>query len=203
LTHVLVVKSSIQGEASVSSQLADAFVASLSEGAASVQITHRDLGAQPLPHLDVATFAAFNTAADQRTAEQQKLTELSDTLIAELKAADILVLGMPLYNFGAPSGFKAWVDQVCRVGETFAYTSEGPKGLTGLDKAIVMASRGGTYVGTPAESQTAWLDTLLGFMGVGRVNYIYAEGLARPDMRERALAEAVSAAQAAASEISS
>lgn len=198
MPHVLVVKSSIQGEASVSSRLADELVEALREADSQLEVTQRDLGAQPLPHLDVATFAAFNTPADQRTPQQQTLTALSDGLIAELKSADILVLGMPLYNFGAPSGFKAWVDQVCRVGETFTYTSEGPQGLTGISKAFVLASRGGSYAGTPADSQTPWLDTLLGFMGVGEVHYAYVEGLARPDLQEKALADGIAAARALA-----
>lgn len=201
MTHVLVVKSSIQGDASVSSRMADALVDILKANDAQLEVTQRDLGAQPLPHLDVATFAAFGTPAEQRTPHQQTLTALSDGLIAELKSADILVLGMPLYNFGAPSGFKAWIDQVCRVGETFTYTSEGPKGLTGIDQAFVVASRGGAYAGTPTDSQTPWLNMVLGFMGVGEVRYVYAEGLAQSDTREQALTDGIAAAQAAAQAI--
>ena len=141
------------------------------------RVTVRDLAADAVPHLDAARFGAFTTAAEARSAEQQAVIAYSDTLIAELKAADVIVLGLPLYNFGVPSQLKAYFDHVARAGVTFRYTANGPEGLLTGKKAYVFATRGGLYAGTPLDTQTNYVRDFLRFIGIADVEFVYAEGL--------------------------
>ena len=120
----------------------------------------------------------FIAKPQERTAEQRKAVAYSDALIAELKAADVIVLGLPLYNFGLPSTLKAYFDQVGRAGSTFRYTAEGPVGLLTGKKAYVFAARGGLYKGTPSDTQTPYVRAFLAFLGITDVEFVYAEGLA-------------------------
>ena len=200
MTRVLALNSSIFGDGGQSAALLNTFLEALAE-ATDVQVTRRDLGTNPVPHLDAATFAAFGTAEDERSPEQQALVALSDELVAELKAADLRVIGMPMYNFGAPSGFKAWIDHIARAGVTFQYTSEGVKGLTGIQGAVVLGARGGSYEGTPQDSQLPWLKTMLGFLGLADVDVVLAEGLARSATRDTALGAAQERARTLAQEV--
>ena len=134
---------------------------------------------------------AFGTPADQRTPEQAALVATSDALIAELKAADVVVLGLPMYNFSIPSQLKAWFDHVARAGVTFRYTDKGPVGLLKGKKAYVFATRGGLYAGTANDTQTPYLRQFLGFLGISEVEVTYAEGLAYgAPARESSLAKA-------------
>lgn len=103
---------------------------------------------------------------------------LSDQLIAELQTADSIVLGMPMYNFGVPSTFKAWIDRVARAGITFNYTQQGPVGLLTGKKVYTLAARGGMYAGSPKDSQSQYLKNVFAFLGMTDVEFIYAEGLA-------------------------
>lgn len=183
--HVLQINSSINGEAGISTQLADSITARLA-----TTITRRDLSATPLPHLDGATFEAFGAAPHERTAEQEKRVALSDELIAELRAADVVVLTAPMYNFGIPSGLKAWIDQIARAGVTFKYTSQGPQGLLGDKRVIVVTTRGGSYAGTDSDNHTPYLLQTLGFLGLGEPELVFVEGLAQSARREEALARA-------------
>src|SRR5690606_22026455 len=112
-----------------------------------------------------------------RTPEQQTLAATADAAIAELQAADVLVLGVPMYNFGIPSTLKAWIDSIARAGTTFRYTANGPEGLLKGKQAYVLAARGGAYQGTPADTQTPYLKTFLGFVGITDVTFVYAEKL--------------------------
>jgi FMN-dependent NADH-azoreductase len=116
----------------------------------------------------------------------------SDALIAELKQADVLVLGLPMYNFGVPSQLKAYFDHIARAGVTFKYTVKGPVGLLGGKKAYVLAARGGLYQGTPRDTQTAYVREFLGFLGITDVEFVYAEGLA---ISEASKAQSLAAAQ--------
>src|SRR6185369_14706852 len=141
-------------------------------------VTVRDFAREPVPHLDAASFGAFIAKPEERTAEQRKAVAYSDALIAELKAADVIVLGLPLYNFGLPSTLKAYFDQVGRAGSTFRYTAEGPVGLLTGKKAYVFAARGGLYKGTPSDTQTPYVRAFLAFIGITDVEFVYAEGLA-------------------------
>lgn len=130
-----------------------------------------------MPHLDGAGFQAFLTPAVERTAEQAAKVAYSDTLISELQEADVLVIGLPMYNLGIPSTLKAWIDHVARAGVTFRYTANGPQGLLAGKKAYVFATRGGRYAGTAFDTQTDFVRNFLGFIGIGEVEFVYAEGL--------------------------
>jgi FMN-dependent NADH-azoreductase len=121
------------------------------------------------------------TTEAERSPEQQDLTALSDTLIAEVQNADTIVIGMPMYNFGTPSHFKAWVDHIARAGVTFRYTENGPEGLLIGKRVVVLVASGGIYKGTDNDSLTPYLTTFFNFLGIQQVNFIYAEGLAMGD----------------------
>lgn len=176
MKNVLIITSSLNPEGN-STRLAKQFQAEL-ESKANVAITTCDVGLNPLPHLSGAEMGAWMQPAEERTPEQVELAALSDSLIKEVQAADILVLGIPMYNFGIPSAFKAYIDRICRAGVTFRYTENGPVGLLENKQAIVLAARGGMYVGTDRDTQTKYLKDVLGFIGINEVSYVYAEGLA-------------------------
>jgi FMN-dependent NADH-azoreductase len=186
--NILNIRSSATGAASVSNQLADRFLAKFPDA----QVTIRDVGAEPLPHLTAETVGAIRGAA-QTDAEKQTLA-LSDQLVAELQAADLIVIGSPMYNFGMSSTLKTWFDHVLRAGVTFRYTEAGPEGLLAGKKAIVIQSRAGLYSEGPAagmDGQEPHLRTLLGFIGITDVTFVRAEKLAfGPDAASAAIAEA-------------
>jgi FMN-dependent NADH-azoreductase len=190
--HSLVqINSSLFSGQGQSTALADQFVAKWQSVHAGGQVIRHDLAAENIPHLDGARFGAFLAKPEERSAEQQAVVAFSDQLINELRAADTLVLGLPLYNFGIPSTLKAYFDHVARVGETFRYTETGPQGLLTGKRAFVFATRGGQYVGTPLDTQTKYVQDFLGFVGISDVTFIYAEGLARSGgVKEAALAQA-------------
>ncbi|GED46003.1 FMN-dependent NADH-azoreductase [Vreelandella aquamarina] len=192
-TRALLVTSSILGDNGQSNALASHFQqqAAARDG---VAVTHRDVVANALPHLAIEELGAWQTPADERTTEQQALAAHSDELLAELRANDVLVLAVPMYNLGIPSQLKAWFDRVLRAGETFRYTENGPQGLIEGKRAIILAARGGQYAGTEFDSQTPHLKTMLGLMGISDVEVVFAEGLNMGDAhRDAALKEAFQA----------
>src|SRR6185436_20103075 len=168
-----------------SSQLANAFVAQLEAD----KVVVRDLASDPVPHLDAERFAAFVAAKEKRTSEQNQFVAYSDGLINELKQADVIVLGLPMYNFGVPSTLKAYFDHVARAGVTFKYTDKGSVGLLTGKKAYVFAARGGMYAGTPRDTQTQYVRDFLAFLGITDVEFVYAEGLAMGDASKAASLE--------------
>jgi FMN-dependent NADH-azoreductase len=178
MKNLLQINTSIFSDGGQSSQLAQRFVTAWREANPHAKVTVRDLAKEPIPHLDAAGFGAFLAKPEERTAEQQAAAAYSDALIAELKAADVIVLGLPLYNFGLPSTLKAYFDQLGRAGSTFRYTAEGPVGLLTGKKAYVFAARGGLYKGTPKDTQTAYVRDFLAFIGITDVEFVHAEGLA-------------------------
>ena len=187
---ILQLNTSLNGEQALSSQLASELSTALA-AASGATVVVRDLARQPLPHLTAERFAAFVTPAPERTLEQQRHVAESDALVEELRRADALVIGLPMYNFGVPSTFRAWFDHVARAGVTFRYTPEGPVGLLAGRRAYVFATRGGQYAGTAADLQTAYVRQVLGFLGIREVEFVYAEGLALgAQQRERAVAAA-------------
>ena len=191
MTHILQLNSSLSGGTGQSSRLASEFAAALAAATGAI-VKLRDLAAQPVPHLTAERFAAFTTPASERGLEQRRHVAESDALIEELRRADVLVLGVPMYNFGIPSTLKAYFDHVARAGVTFRYTAEGPVGLLTGKRAFVFATRGGRYAGTDADLQSAFLRRFLGFIGINDVEFIYAEGLSLgPEQREQALAAAL------------
>ncbi|MGA7252489.1 MAG: NAD(P)H-dependent oxidoreductase [Pseudolabrys sp.] len=193
MSKVLVLNSSALGGASVSNQLAQDALIELRARDPGLIVTVRDLGANPIPHLDSDSATALRGAAPANEA-QATAQELSDTLIAELKAADAIVIGAPMYNFGIPSTLKAWFDHVLRAGVTFHYTEVGPVGLLEGKRAIIIESRGGYYSegATKAlDSQEPHLRALLGFVGIKDATFIRVEKLAfGSEARQQALDEA-------------
>jgi FMN-dependent NADH-azoreductase len=186
MNTILHLTASIFGEGGQSSQLAEQFVACF-PGA---RVLRRDLARDPLPHLDAERFGAFLSRPETRTSAQQRVLDESDALIAELKAADTIVMGLPMYNFGVPSQLKAYLDHIARAGVTFKYTDKGSVGLLGGKRAYVFAARGGIYQGTPRDTQTAYVRDFLAFLGIADVQFVYAEGLAIGEAQKQAALEA-------------
>ncbi|MEA3049391.1 MAG: FMN-dependent NADH-azoreductase [Sphingomonadales bacterium] len=196
MANILVVDSAATGEASVSRKLTRALADTLQRRDPAARIVRRDVGAEPVPHLSSATVPAIRAGLAE-TPEAERALALSNALIAELKAADVIVIGAPMYNFGMPSTLKAWFDHVLRAGITFRYSEAGPEGLVTGKKAIVVEARAGLYSEGPAaamDSQEPHLRTLLGFMGIDDVTFVRAEKLAfGPDAAAAAIAEAIGA----------
>lgn len=188
---ILQINSSLGSANGESSKLADLYVKGLLAAHPAAELTVRDLAKEPVPHLDSTRFAAFLSREETRTEEQRNILQYSDTLIAELKRADVIVLGVPMYNFGVPTQLKAWFDHVARAGVTFKYTAAGAVGLLTGKRAIVLATRGGRYAGT-ADHETPFLRQFLGFLGLTEVEFVYAEGLA---LGEAPKSEALAAAR--------
>jgi FMN-dependent NADH-azoreductase len=161
-----------------SSRLAADFVAARQSVDPDLEVVVRDLAREPIPHLTAERFQAFVARQEARTAAQRAIVAESDVLIDELKAADVVVLGLPMYNFGVPSQLKAYFDHVARAGVTFRYAEQGPVGLLTGKKAYVLATRGGSYAGTPRDLETGYVRQFLGFIGITDVEFVYAEGLA-------------------------
>lgn len=193
MTNILIIDSAATGNASVSRRLTCELEAVLC-GRGPVRIVHRDVGSDPIPHLTAATTAAIRGAEAETDAARDALA-LSDSLIAELKAADLVVIGAPMYNFGIASTLKAWFDHVLRAGITFRYSEAGPEGLLKGRKTIVIESRGGLYSSGPSapmDSQEPHLRTLLGFMGLDDVAFVRAEKLGfGPEQAAASIAAAV------------
>ncbi len=191
--NILQINSSARTEGSHSTRLANAVVERLvaSHTPAEVRVTVRDLGRTPHPQLDEAALQALFTPEEARSPEQAARVALDDALIAEIQAADAVVLGVPMYNFGVPAQLKNWIDAISRARVTFRYTEQGPEGLLKGKKVYVVLTRGGKYRDTPADSQVPYLKTVLGFLGMTDVQFIYAEGLAMgPDAERQALEQA-------------
>ena len=175
---LLQINTSLFSAAGQSSRLADAFVAEWRRLNPAGRVIERDLSKEPVPHLTAERFGAFLSKPEGRTPEQEAVLGFSDALVEELKAADVIVLGLPMYNFGVPSTLKAYFDHIARAGVTFKYTEKGPVGLLTGKKAYIFAARGGLYAGTPLDSQTAYVRDFLRFLGIADVAFVYAEGLA-------------------------
>ncbi|MEW6037733.1 MAG: NAD(P)H-dependent oxidoreductase [Pseudomonadota bacterium] len=176
--NILQISSSIRGDASHSNRLARLIVDRLRAKYPDARIKLRDLGSAPHPELDEAALQALLTPAEQRSAEQTRRVTLDDELIAEVQAADLIVLGVPMYNFGIPVQLKNWLDAVARVRVTFRYTENGTEGLLQGKKVYAALTRGGIYRDSPADALVPYLRIVLGFLGMTDVDFVYAEGLA-------------------------
>lgn len=176
--NILQINASARREGAHSTRVANATTERLLAQNPQATLTLRDLAVNPHPVLDEAALGALFTAADQRTPEQAARVALDDALIAEIQAHDVVVLGVPMYNFGVPVQLKNWIDAIARAGVTFRYTAAGPEGLLQGKTVYVALARGGRYRGTEADTQVPYLKTVLGFLGLTDVRFIYAEGLA-------------------------
>lgn len=189
--NILQINSSARATASHSTQLSNSLVEALLETSSGATVNVRDLGSNPHPILDETALQALFTPADQRTADQQARVALDDALIAEIQAADVVVLGSPMYNFGISAQLKNWIDAISRAQVTFRYTANGPEGLLTGKKVYVVLTRGGLYRNTPNDTQMPYLKTFFGFLGMTDVEFVYAEGLAMgPDAEKASLASA-------------
>jgi FMN-dependent NADH-azoreductase len=193
MTTLLQINASINNGNGQSSRLADLFVAAFRESHPGAKIVKRDVAAnEPVPHLNGERFAALIAKPEDRNAAQHGVVAYSDALINELQQADVIVLGLPMYNFGVPSQLKAYFDHIARAGVTFIYTDKGPVGQLTGKKAYVFAARGGLYAGTSLDTQTGYVRDFLRFIGIGDVEFVYAEGLnVSPEHKEAGLAKAV------------
>ncbi|WP_349742448.1 FMN-dependent NADH-azoreductase [Roseateles cavernae] len=179
------------GQGSFSTRLASELVEALKAQHPGASVTVRDLGLNPTPVMDEAALGALFTPADARSAEQNARVAENDALINELQAQDVIVIGAPMINFGIPTQLKNWIDAVARAGTTFRYTANGPEGLVKGKKVYVVLARGGVYRDQPSDTMVPYLKTVLGFLGMSDVSFIYAEGLAMgPDAEAAAVAGA-------------
>ncbi|NKI94393.1 NAD(P)H-dependent oxidoreductase [Rhizobacter sp. SG703] len=187
--NILQINSSARTQGSQSTVLARELTARLQAVHPDATLTLRDLAVTTHPVLDEAALQALFTPAEARTPAQAARVALDDALIAEIQAADIVVLGVPMYNFGVPAQLKNWIDAIAKVKVTFAYTDKGPQGLLTGKKVYVALTRGGLYRNTPADTQVPYLKSVLGFLGMTDVEFFYAEGLNMgPDAAEKGLA---------------
>lgn len=188
---ILQINASARSAGANSTRLADAVTARLLAANPQAGVELRDLAANPHPVLDEPALGALFTPADQRTPAQAARVALDDALIAQVQAVDVIVLGVPMYNFGVPVQLKTWIDAIARAGVTFRYTANGPEGLLKGKKVYVALARGGLYRDTPADSQVPYLKSVLAFLGLTDVEFIYAEGLALgAESADKAFAEA-------------
>lgn len=191
MSKVLVLKSSILATSSQSNQLADFFVEQWQAAHAGDQITVRDLAAQPIPVLDGELVGALRPSGTALTPRQQEALALSDELIAELQANDVIVIAAPMYNFNIPTQLKNYFDMIARAGVTFRYTEKGPEGLVTGKRAIILTSRGGIHKDTPTDLVVPYLRLFLGFIGITDVEFVFAEVIAYgPEVATKAQADA-------------
>ncbi|MEJ6397374.1 FMN-dependent NADH-azoreductase [Yoonia sp. 208BN28-4] len=175
ITSILHIDASARHDDSVSRATTAQIIASLSP----TSVVHRDLVAEPLPHVDATWVAARLVPEDERSDTERQSLALSDALVSEIMDADTLVIGMPIYNFGMPAALKAWVDLVARPKVTFAYTPDGPKGLVEGKKAIVVVASGGVKMDSVADYATPHLRQVLGFLGITDVTFMSADDAAQ------------------------
>lgn len=189
MSQVLVLNSSLSGEASVSRLLVAETVSQIVARDPTAKLVFRDLAQAEIPHLNLLTVAGVRATAT--TPAETKARDLSDELISELRSADTIVIGAPMYNFSIPSTLRTWFDHVLRAGETFSYSESGPKGLLEGKRVIVVESRGGLYSEGPAQVldfQEPYLRQLLGFIGLTDVTFVQAEKIGYgPDARAAAI----------------
>jgi FMN-dependent NADH-azoreductase len=188
--NILQINSSLRGASSESNRVAGNIVAKLRAATPGAIVTVRDVGASPHPVLDEVALGALFTPADQRSAEQAARVALDDVLIAEVQAADVVVIGAPMYNFGMPVQLKGWFDAIARVGVTFRYTESGPEGLLKDKKVFVATARGGIYP-DDADPQVPHIRMLLNFLGMTDSTFVYSNGQSMgPDAAGKGQAEA-------------
>ncbi|NUF51148.1 NAD(P)H-dependent oxidoreductase [Acinetobacter seifertii] len=186
MAKILVLKSSIMGESSQTNRLIDVMLEHRKDQSLQDDITIRNLAEMNLPVLDLEIFQALRGAENNKP-DIQQIVALSDELIAELKSADLLIIGAPMYNLNVPTQLKNWFDLVARARQTFRYTETYPQGLVEGVKAVVVSSRGGIHIGQETEAVTPYLKAVLGLMGIHDVEFIYAEGLDMQAYRSNAL----------------
>jgi FMN-dependent NADH-azoreductase len=184
MTTILHINSSARTTGSISREVTADYLTRLQAADPAAVVVERDVASSPLPHLTEQVLGTFFTPVESRSAQQITDASLSDTLVAELKAADVIVIGAPMYNFSVTSSLKAWIDHVARAGETFQYTDKGPVGLLTGKKVTVFTARGGVYSSGPGQAMDfheTYLRAVLGFMGIDDITFVHSEGMAMGD----------------------
>jgi FMN-dependent NADH-azoreductase len=188
---LLHIDSSILGQSSASRELSSAWVKEWRTQNPNAEVRYLDLAEKPLTHLSGEALAARALPVEQRNLAQQREVERSDRALDDFLAADVVVIGAPMYNFSIPSQLKAWIDRIAVAGKTFRYTANGPEGLVKGKKIVVASSRGGIHGNKPTDHQENYLRTVFEFLGVTDIEFIRAEGLAYgPEQRTAAMASA-------------
>lgn len=191
MTRILYLQNSLFGADGASSRLSRAFIDGYRDAHPDTEVVTRDLVSDGVPHLDLERAGALRGFSDGLNQAQKDVLARSDAFVQELRDADLVVIGMPMYNFGAPTQFKAWIDHIARAGVTFKYTDTGPVGLIEDKPVRVFAAHGGVHAGQPYETTTVFVKQIFGFMGIRDVRFIYAEGLNMGDeVKHQALARA-------------
>ena len=190
MATLLHIKTSLFGDHGQSAQLAKSFVGKWLEENENGIVIERDLASDPVPHLDAYRVTALNSAVDERDAEQSAVVEFADTLLAEVKSADTIIIGLPMYNFNIPSQLKSWFDHLARAGVTFHYTEQGPVGLIEDKPVYLVATRGGLYAEQGQDFQVDFVKQFLGFIGLKDTRLVLAEGLAMDTHRDQSLEQA-------------
>jgi FMN-dependent NADH-azoreductase len=197
-TKILNIITSIKGDASFSNKLSNAILEKLKSEHGETEIQTLDLSKTPLPYLSELDISAFYTPEEQRTEAQKSTLKFSDEATEELLNADIVVIGVPLYNFGIPAVLKGWIDQVARAGKTFSYDENGPKGLLTGKKVFLSIASGAIFSEGPYKSydfSESYLRAVLGFLGITDVTTFRVEGSAIPEFAENALPKALAAVE--------
>jgi len=202
MANLLVVESSPRST-SVSTSVASEYVTEWQRKHPTGTVVRRNVANEPVEPINEEWIAAAFTPEESRTPEQKQLLVASDKLIAELEAADTIVVATPMHNFGISAALKLWIDQVVRAGRTFTYTAEGPQGLLAENKKVIIAlARGGAYSGASPvaflDQQEPYLRTILGFIGLKNLQFAYAENQGRgPEAAQQGLKSAIDSALAA------
>jgi FMN-dependent NADH-azoreductase len=181
MSNILYINSSVRNTGSISRQISGEFITKLKAAQPTSTVVERDLTAHPVPHLTEQMMGAYFTPADQRTAAQNETVKVSDNLVAEIMAADIVIIAAPMYNFSVSSTLKAWIDHIARAGLTFKYGANGPEGMVKRKKFYIFTARGGVYSDGPAKAMDfheTYLRAVFGFLGITDITFIHSEGLA-------------------------
>jgi len=191
MMKILQIKTSILSQYSTSNQLSNEFVEQYISQHNGGELEVLDFETTAIPHVDGQLLGALAASESQRSAEQAQQVAFANNLIAQLTQSDVVVLGLPMYNFNVPSMLSSYFDHVARAGVTFNYTETGPVGLLKNKKVYVVATRGGIHRDLPSDTQTGYIKQMFGFLGITDVEFIYAEGLNMGDeAKEQALSEA-------------
>lgn len=197
--RLLHIDSSARIEGSESRRLSSQFVRQWLDNHPDYQVMERDIASKPLPHLDAEMLAAMMSPADQQTPEMARIVQRINLLVEEFLSADLVVLGVPMYNLGIPSTLKTYIDHIVIAGKTFAYTDQGAVGLVTDRPVYIITARGGVHSDAITDQQTPYLQTLFNFIGIQNVNFIHSEGLNMGDvLREKGIQEARDAIQRSA-----
>lgn len=195
---ILNIITSIKGDASFSNKLSNAVLEKLKKEYPASEVKTFDLSKTPLPYLNEVQLSAFYTPEEAHTTDQSESVKLSDDAITDLLEADIIVIGVPMYNFGIPALLKGWIDQVARAGKTFSYDENGPKGLISGKKVFLSVASGAVFSDGPYKSYDfaePYLRVVLGFLGITDVTTFRVEGTSIPDFADSALPNALAAVE--------